>query len=185
MAGAVKIISARGGKSKRDQIEKMFRGLDGVEIRVGFVGNSTVKRVRGKRGRARTNRQGTTVAAVAFWHEFGTPKMKARPFMRPAFADGLGAARRGILRAVRGAIKRGGPEAKPFLRMANGHVAAIQKAIRDVSAPPLRPSTLRNRFRQTGDRSPNPLIDTGQMIQSVSFIIERRGSRVASGRGVR
>jgi hypothetical protein len=131
-----------------------LEGLAGYEGKVGWFESATYP-------------DGTPVAYVATIHEHGSGPIPARPFMRPAVAqygpewmDLLG---QGAKAAMAGTVS---PEAvlEAVTLRAAGDVG---KAIRAVTSPGLKPMTIaRKGFEK-------PLIDTGQMFQSVTGKVER------------
>lgn len=102
---------------------------------------------------------GTPVAAVAYYNEFGTATIPARPFMRQAIARNqdrwpelLGAC-----------LKQTGGNIEMALDMASERIVSqIQQEIRSVEAPALAPSTIAAKGFE------KPLIDTAHMLNSVA-----------------
>lgn len=107
---------------------------------------------------------GTPVAYVASIHEFGAPGagIPPRPFMRPAIAANGGAWMQALGEGAKDAL-RGGLSATQLMEQVSARAAAdVAKSIQAVSAPPLNPATVRRKgFAK-------PLVETGQMIQSVT-----------------
>lgn len=125
-------------------------------------------KVQGKTGWFETAHyeDGTPVAYVAAIQEFGTDRIPARPFMRPAVADHGGEWIDLMARGAKAAVDgRYTPEQvlEAVTMKAAGDVA---KKISAVTAPPLSPVTVK---RKGFDK---PLVDTGQMLQSVTGIVE-------------
>lgn len=139
------------------RLVKALGDLDGLEARTGWF--ETAKDARG-----------VPVATKAVAHEFGTARIPARPFMRPTVAEKkrpwLDQLARGSKAILRGEATPRGVLEGVALRAA-GDVA---KAIQGVSAPPLSPKTIRRKGFE------KPLVDTGQMIQSVTGVVEKKGS---------
>ena len=109
---------------------------------------------------------GTPVAYVATIHEFGTAHIPARPFMRPAVQDN-GPEWMKLFEQGATAIIQGTYTAREVLEMVTLRAAGdIAKKIQAVTAPPLSPITI---ARKGHDK---PLIDTGQMSQSVTGKVE-------------
>lgn len=160
-------------------IKRIISGFGDNRLRVGFFETQQYD-------------DGTPVAYVAAIHEFGAPEqgIPPRPFMRPAaeehksewdraFADGAAA-------AARGAIT---PE--QVLEQI-GLVAAgnVSEAIAAVQEPPLKPETVQQKQRayerpgtlyqdpdSPGDAGSltKPLVRTGQLIQSPTYVVDRKG----------
>lgn len=147
-----------------EAMQKALRELERKEIRVGFFETAHYP-------------DGTPVAYVAAIQEFGYGPIPPRPFMRPAQAQNqakwLDAIGKGVKLSFLGKIT---------VDMALGQVGMVaagdvQKAIKAVTAPPLAQATVDARqSRLSGKKSASnkPLVDTGQMIQSVtSAVVER------------
>lgn len=132
-------------------------GLEGLEGKVGWFESAHYP-------------EGTPVAYVATIHEFGTEHIPARPFMRPAVADHgqewMQLLAQGAQRAAEGGIS-----ARDVLEMVTLKAAGdVGKAIVAVTSPPLSPITIARKGKS------KPLIDTGQMLQSVTGKVEGAGS---------
>ncbi len=107
---------------------------------------------------------GTPVAFVAVINEFGTSRIPERPFFRNAI-DG---AHEDLLAAIKAAVD---PIDMEFTTVIAGRVGLvmqgrIQKSITTLREPPNAPSTI---VRKKGKS--NPLINTGFMRGSVTFIV--------------
>jgi len=105
---------------------------------------------------------GTPVAYVAAIHEYGSPKanIPPRPFMRPTFDRHSKTWGQDIMRGIQ-AVLSGALPAKSMWTQIGGKVAGnIADGIKAVMSPPIK------RERKTGTK---PLVDTGQMIQSVTW----------------
>ncbi|MBZ9939141.1 hypothetical protein LB518_22785 [Mesorhizobium sp. BR1-1-16] len=116
-------------------------------------------------------------AALAYIHDNGAPEVNipARPFMRPGIAD---AESRIAKRFKSGAIKafKGEKDAVEATFEAVGLMAqvAVRKRIQDGPFVPLAPETLAARLRR-GRFGERPLIDTGQLRNSIAYVIRKRG----------
>ena len=181
MANVSVKVTRRGGQ----KLERLLRdaGKGGVSgIKVGFF--STAK-----------YDDGTPVAAVAAWNEFGTgpysikPKhKKALAFTgadgktvfaksvkhpgipeRPFFRRALAVAEDGIVKVLKAEID---PERMVVDDRLAGRVGEyvqgeIRGSITALREPPNAPATIKRKRRS------NPLIDTGTMSRSVTFVVER------------
>lgn len=109
---------------------------------------------------------GTPVAYVATIHEFGTDKIPARPFMRPAVAQ-YGPEWVRLIGDAAKAVLLGQVSARAALEMVALKAAGdVGKSITAVSSPPLAPATVKRKgFAK-------PLVETGQMLQSVTGKVE-------------
>ncbi len=144
-------VQQRGGK----KLQRLLReaGKGGVSgVKVGFF--STAK-----------YQDGTPVAAVAAWNEFGTETIPERPFFRNALAESE--------RSV-GRILQAGLDTKKMVvdEQLAGRVGAhvqgqIQESITALKEPPNAPETVRRKG------SSDPLMDTGTLRNSVSWEVER------------
>ena len=107
---------------------------------------------------------GTPVAAVAAFNEFGTETIPERPFFRQSIE--------GADKVIMPVLKDGiDPMDMALDSRTAGKVglvmqARIQRSITDLSTPANAPSTIKEKG------SSNPLIDTGFMRQSVTFMVE-------------
>ena len=157
-------VQRRGGK----KLQRLLReaGKGGVSgVKVGFF--STAK-----------YQDGTPVAAVAAWNEFGTKTIPERPFFRNALAESE--------RGVSNILAKGIDTKKMVVdeRLA-GRVGAyvagqVMESITALKGPPNASETVRRKG------STNPLIDTGMMRASVGWSVEESPVEYPRGRpGVR
>ena len=136
------------------KIVAALQGLDGLEGKVGWFESAHYP-------------DGTPVAYVATIHEFGTGRIPARPFMRPAVAD-HGREWIDLLGQGAKAAISGGPSPAEVLEAVTLAAAGnVAEKIQAVTSPPLSPVTIK---RKGHDK---PLVDTGQMVQSVTGKVER------------
>ena len=144
-------VQQRGGK----KLQRLLReaGKGGVSgVKVGFF--STAK-----------YQDGTPVAAVAAWNEFGTKTIPERSFFRNALAESE--------RSV-GRILQAGLDTKKMVvdEQLAGRVGAhvqgkIQDSITSLKEPPNAPETVRRKG------SSDPLLDTGTLRNSVAWEVEQ------------
>lgn len=107
---------------------------------------------------------GTPVALVALWNEFGTEHIPERPFFRNANAN----AKKSIVKFVKRFLD---PLSKTMSKKDAGkiaafHVGQIQTEIVNLKAPANADGTK----KQKG--SANPLVDTGLLKSSITFEVE-------------
>lgn len=153
-------------------------GQGGIRgVKVGFFktaryqGGVEVRGSANKGNLRQRKRKPHPVALVAAWNEFGTRSKSGktitpeRPFFRNAIRSPKN--REGIVKAMKTAIdvKRGTITVTGAGRVGERMKGYIQKSIRDLREPPNSPQTIKWK------ESTNPLIDTGLMRTSVSYII--------------
>lgn len=136
------------------EIEKLNNSYVTVGFQQGTVTRSQTKGQRSKKA-------GLSMPQIAAQNEFGTDKIPARPFMRPAVDSN----RAKLDKAISGEYDKvvmGTSTVKNSLNLIGLFMTGlIQKQIRATHYPPNAPSTIARK------KSSHPLIDFGQMIQSV------------------
>lgn len=142
------------GSTSIEQVVTTLEGLDDLEGKVGWFETAHYP-------------DGTPVAYVAAIHEHGAGPIPARPFMRPAVAEygrsWVALLGRGAKAALNGSTSPHAVLEAVTLRAAGD----VGKSIKAVTSPALSPMTIR---RKGFDK---PLVDTGQMLQSVTGKVER------------
>lgn len=142
------MVTLKGGDKLAAYLDKIAAAaLKAASVDVGFMNGAT-------------EADGTLVAAVAAFQEFGTGTIPPRPFLRntiaersDAWAQNLGVA-----------LKRTNFNAATALgQVGLGMRSDIQKSIRQLKDPPLAQSTI---DRKGFDK---PLIDTNTMLKSVTL----------------
>jgi hypothetical protein len=134
-------------------------------------------------------------ASIGYVHEFGSPARNtpARPFLRPGVRGSREEWVAHLKRAAQAALKAGNPTAAAAAVTAEltkaGIVAvnAVRKHIQAGIPPPLSPITVARRQRRSPGSSyrrkalspadVTPLIDTGEMLRSITFVLEVQGKR--------
>lgn len=143
---------------------QQIRDAGDLELRVGILTDEQHR-----------NGDGLTVADVASINEFGTADGHIPA--RPAFRQAIASNREAIVARLRTELKamsEGRQTPRRALSRTGLEIQAlIRKRITDLRTPPNAPATAQRK------RSANPLIDTGQLRQSVSF--EVTTSRQRSG----
>jgi len=138
----------RGGDKLQRALEQLAQKVDrGGTLRVGFLEGATYP-------------DGTPVASVAQYNEFGTPRIPPRPFMRNTISEhshewgpALGKALQASDYDTNAALSLVG----------EGISRQVQDSIRDMRGPQNAPSTI---AKKGFDK---PLIDTGHMLNSVGY----------------
>ena len=151
MAKVTVKVQQRGGQKLRRLLEQASKRRD-TTVQVGFFSEARYE-------------DGTPVAAVAAWNEFGTETIPERPFFRRAIAE----MEDGISKVVKAGIDTEKMVVDDRLADRVGAYAQgqIQESITALKEPPNAPSTLRK-------GSSNPLIDTGHMRESVTWKVEQK-----------
>ena len=148
----VKVTVKRTGGKK---LQRLLReaGKGGVSgVKVGFFSTARYE-------------DGTPVAAVAAWNEFGTETIPERPFFRNALAESE--------RGVSNILAKGIDTKKMVVdeRLAGRVGEYVQGKIRDsitaLKEPPNAPETVRRKG------SSDPLMDTGTLRNSVAWEVEQ------------
>jgi len=180
---ATELVTLEGGNKLDGALLAILKKLDVGELSVGFMEGATYP-------------DGTPVAAVAFWNEFGhggTFPSPPRPFFRPMVANEAPtwAGKLGRL------IKSTGGDGKKAMGMLGEDIgAALQQSIIAVKSPALSPTTLMLRKKFGNDPSKikasdvlqaqhdvasgksgasgtqaKPLIWTGTMMSSITYTV--------------
>lgn len=141
-----------------EQIEREIQKAEKSFVLVGFQeGEKTKKQQKG----SRTKKSGLSLAEIAASNEFGTRSIPARPFMRTSFDENLPKINQAI-RSQYVKILDGKSTTKKSLGLIGLlMVSLIQEKIRAIHSPPNSARTIAIK------KSSKPLIDFGQMIQSV------------------
>lgn len=145
---ANKVLS--GADSVMKAIEAIAKKMGGGEVSIGFMENATYP-------------DGTPVAAVAFWNEFGTSTAPARPFFRTMIAKESPQWANTMAKAAK-ATNYDGP--KVLALMGEDIKGALQQSINDFKDPPLSPATV------AAKGFAKPLIDTAHMLNSVDYEVK-------------
>jgi len=149
-------------KSSANGLNNLFL-LDNLDLKIGwFEGNAY--------------ENGNTVATVAAKHEYGLG-VPQRSFIRPTMAA-YHARWRWMWEHGAKAILNEAETPESFLtKLGEDARGGIQDGIRAVKSPPLAPSTIAARKDKMADTATTglltkPLIDTSQMISTVTYKIE-------------
>jgi hypothetical protein len=144
-------LTLAGGGAMQRKLEEIAQRLgSGGKVKVGFLEGATYP-------------DGTSVATVAFFNEFGTTRAPPRPFFRrmiaaksPGWGDRMAAAAAAV----------GYDSGRTLAIMGEGIKDQLVKSIVDLTSPPLKPSTVK---RKGFDK---PLIDTGVMQRAPAYVVE-------------
>jgi hypothetical protein len=160
-----------------DNVSRLLRGVQALteqQVLVGVPESTTTRPPKDDVKQKMTN------ATLAYIHNYGSPaaNIPARPFMEPGIKD----ARDPIstrMQAAGDAALAGDPGLVRRNLEAAGLEAqnSIRRKITTGPFAPLAPGTVRGRKRRHKSRSnadPRPLIDTGDMRKSISYVVRRK-----------
>lgn len=146
-----------------EEVVAQLRRMDGVFIVVGVMG-----------GDSETYEDGMPITQVAAINEFGTAdgRVPPRPFLRTTLDERRGEigalVERTMERLTNRKLGKPGAAAAKAAEIIGVFVqAAVQKKIVDLREPPNAPSTIAKKG------SSNPLIDTGQLRQAITYTVVR------------
>lgn len=108
------------------------------------------------------------VAEIAAFNELGTSTSPSRPFLRQSVDDNKEKIATMCERAAKN-LANGGSAEQGMKELGAFGVKLVQDKIRNGSFAPLAESTIKAK------KSDKPLIDTGQMRQSVHYVIRKKG----------
>ena len=140
----------KGGKKLDAFLRKAKNAKSVKEIQVGFFASSKYP-------------DGTPVAAVAAFNEFGTKRIPERPFFRQAISGADEELKPVLLKSIN-------PRTMALDRKTAGKLGQvmqgrIQRSIVTLREPALAPSTIARRKK----KSTKPLIDTGTLLKNVTY----------------
>ena len=116
-----------------------------------------------------TNKSGEDIASYAYYNQYGTSTIPARPFMSDAFDKHEDEIHEFVASAA-SQVCAGGDVQQALNQIGAYGKGLIQSEIVDGEFVPNAPSTIRKKGK--GSR---PLIDTGAMRQSVQYTISEEG----------
>lgn len=115
-------------------------------------------------------------ATLGYIHEFGAPaaNIPARPFLIPGLQDARDQVGKRLGRAASAALD-GNAERIEDEYDAAGLIAqnAVRRKITEGPFVPLKPATLAKR-RARGRKGDKPLLDTGQLRRSITYVVRNR-----------
>ena len=145
------MVALSGGAKLDAALKKMATQVSkAASVEVGFPGGATYP-------------DGTSVALVAALNEFGSKNTPPRPFFRQMIA----AKSSQWPETIATLLKANDFDAAKTLGLTGQGIAdQLQQSIVDFTSPPLAPSTI---AKKGNDKV---LVDTGQMLQSVTFVVK-------------
>jgi len=168
LAGRGKIIDRDSGYRQFMKNAKMLEGKP--HVKVGFPEESTGPEAKSSRGTgeasgATISDEGLTIAQVATFHEFGgkNDHPPERSFIRRTVYE-KDAEINGMIKSEMKTFFLGNP-LTALGRVGLFVQSAIQRLIHDRKLKPNEPSTIARKGSDT------PLIDTGQLVQSVRYVV--------------
>ena len=162
MAKVKVTVKRTGGKKLRRLLREAGKG--GVSgVKVGFFSTARYE-------------DGTPVAAVAAWNEFGTKTIPERPFFRNALAE----SERGVSNILAKGIdtKKMVVDEQLAGRVGEYVQGEIQAGIIALNDPPNSPKTIAQKRKKLHGKKgtgggETPLIDTGAMLDAVAWGVEQ------------
>lgn len=136
-----------------------------AEILVGFqAGTTTHVQTKGDRAK----KGGLSMPQIAAQNEFGTDRIPERSFMRTSYDENVTKIQ-SLIRREYEQVVDGQKTANRALGIVGLYVVGlIQQKIRQITQPPNSPRTIAIK------KSSKPLIDFGQMVGSVSYVVANR-----------
>ena len=188
MLATFKLI--KSDNSKLDQMVKDIIALTKKEVLVGVPEDKSTRDpdIWFEKGSIQVRKPKINNATLAAIHDNGSPKQNipARPFMKPGIAKAQDRINKGMLQAAKAQLnKDSAGVAKAFEKVGLVAQAGIRNVINEGEGfSPLQRSTLLGRLRRrkaakkwTKDKRENvmesmhPLIDTGQLRNSISYVV--------------
>lgn len=139
------------------KLQKVLKELADKEVRIGF-----------QHGKA-TEDDGTDVCDIAAWNELGTSGMPSRPFLRKS-VDENEVKINAFLQSKKNDLIRGVSAEQMLKEIGIFQKDLIQEKIIEGDFVPNAESTVRKKG------SSKPLIDSGTMLKSVNYVIQKKGS---------
>lgn len=148
---------------RRNSVTDTDRGLRRIRAELAELGRLSVDV--GIQADAGADNEGNPIVVRAVANEFGTRRIPARSFVRAAFDENVGALNTLKQRLTNGVIDGKLTPARAAGLLGQTHEAQVRQKITDLKEPPNAPATVEAKG------SSNPLIDTGQMRQSVRYVV--------------
>lgn len=146
------------------KLEAMLKSLRGASVKIGFFEDAQYG-------------NGTPIAMVALWIEFGTKTSPPRPVFRLTVREHREEWRE-LVRLLSKQLVSGGLTVKDIMEQlgsaATGH---LSKTIATLSDPPLADATIKGRLSRRADKDAmgnldKPLIDSGLFFASPTWQVE-------------
>lgn len=141
------------GKKLKKELEQLKK----LQVRIGF-----------QRGKKKHDDE-TDMCDVALFNELGTSKSPSRPFLRQSVDDNSDKIN-ALCKSIMKNVSNGSCTAEEAYKKAGVYIKGlVQEQIKNGEFEANKPSTIKKKG------SDKPLIDTGQMRQSVNFVICKKG----------
>lgn len=144
-------MELKGADSLMKKLQEIAEKMNAGSVSVGFMAGATYP-------------DGTGVPQVAFWNEFGTISSPPRPFFRGMISEESGTWPEKMAKLAK-ATKYDGE--KVLGMMGEDIQGALKESINKFDSPALAESTIK------GKGFSKPLIDTGHMINSITYKVEK------------
>lgn len=145
------------------RLKAVYDELARKQLKVGFFEHSKYP-------------DGTLIAYVAAIQELGYPAggIPPRPFVRPAMAENATGYKNLISQAVNASVTGNITLISGLNQIGAKAAGDVKLAIKAMTTPPLKEETIKARARRhsKGKASVKPLVDTGQMLQAVTWSVE-------------
>lgn len=140
------------------KIDKQFKDISEKKIKIGITGDEK-------------SEDGTYVRDYAFWNEYGTSKIPARPFFRTAliFPKARGEVNDYVEKTLKEVLKGNITGLKSLDKIGLYCKGRVIKSISSGNWEPLSESTIKNKGKS------KPLVDKGNMIKSVDYEVVKNG----------
>lgn len=139
-----------------DKVTRLIQAIENLSKQAVYVGVA---------GEVRSDREGNTInmAELAAIHEFGTAKTPERSFLRTSLTENTEDYKKLLVQQIRGNIIDGAGDP---LNVVGAYAAGkAQEKIESGGLTPLDPETIKRKGSSV------PLIDTGQLVQSITWVV--------------
>jgi spore germination protein GerM len=143
---------------------KFYAEVDKLKAQEVFIGFQAGK----KKHKAKDGEDGVDMASVAMFNELGTSTSPSRPFLRQTVDDNKDEINEFVENATK-QLAKGGSAESCLKKIGAYGVKLVQEKIKSGTFTPNAPSTIQSKG------SSKPLIDTGEMRQSVHYVIKGKG----------
>lgn len=131
-------------------------------------GNSFVKvGVLGAGPKNKPRESGPTNVELAIWHEYGTRTAPERPFLRSTMRANAAQYARFLGSNIHLVFQKKRTVVQLLNALGSKAAADVKNTIRRGIPPPNAPETVRRK------KSSKPLIDTGQLLNSITWLVEK------------